>query len=103
MWLIMRCAFLWISLHPPGGAFAESEKNKTGGTLSNTDIETEKVCDEALLRLFNSDTEEDDFSGFIGRRTMNKPINNFSELFDQHFHFYATGTIRKLISSVMFS
>uniref|UniRef100_A0A1A8K219 Uncharacterized protein n=1 Tax=Nothobranchius kuhntae TaxID=321403 RepID=A0A1A8K219_NOTKU len=33
-------------------------------TDSDTDIATEKVCDEALLRLFNSDTEEEDFNGF---------------------------------------
>ena len=26
--------------------------------------ESEKVCDEAILRLFNSDTEENNFSGF---------------------------------------
>ncbi|KAM9364747.1 uncharacterized protein KZ484_010916 [Pholidichthys leucotaenia] len=31
---------------------------------SNTKTETEKVCDEDYLRLFNSDTEENDFSGF---------------------------------------
>lgn len=32
---------------------------------SNTEIETDgDKCDEALLRLFNSDTEEDEFMGF---------------------------------------
>lgn len=25
---------------------------------------TEKMCDKGILRLFNSDTEEDNFSGF---------------------------------------
>lgn len=33
-------------------------------TLRVTMKQTEKVSDEAILRLFNSDTEEDDFSGF---------------------------------------
>ena len=31
---------------------------------SDNERETEKVCDEVILRLFNSDTEDDDFSGF---------------------------------------
>lgn len=31
---------------------------------SDTDRETEKVCDGDVLRLFNSDTEDDNFSGF---------------------------------------
>ena len=30
---------------------------------SGNERETEKVCDEVILRLFNSNTEEDDFSG----------------------------------------
>ena len=33
-------------------------------TLRAITKETEKVCDKVILRLFNSDTEEDDFSGF---------------------------------------
>ena len=31
---------------------------------SDNERETGKVCDEVMLGLFNSDTEEDDFSGF---------------------------------------
>lgn len=31
---------------------------------SNINTETEKIRDEAYLRLFNSDTEDDDFRGF---------------------------------------
>ena len=31
---------------------------------SDNERETEEVCDEEILRLFNSDTEEDNFSGF---------------------------------------
>lgn len=33
-------------------------------TDSDNERETEEVCDEVILRLFDSDTEEDDFSGF---------------------------------------
>lgn len=36
-------------------------------TLSNTDRETEKVCDGDVLRFFNSDTEEDNLSGFTAQ------------------------------------
>ena len=31
---------------------------------SDSERETEKVCDKVILRLFNPDTQKDDFSGF---------------------------------------
>ncbi len=48
----------------------EEDSTSSRATRDESDIEsdnereTEKVCDEVILRLFNSDTEEDDFSGF---------------------------------------
>ena len=42
-------------------------KAKAKVTLRATTKEAEKVCDEVILRLFNSDTEDDnddDYSGF---------------------------------------
>lgn len=38
---------------------------KTIVTMSGTATERQKVRKEVLLRMFNSNTEEDDFSGFI--------------------------------------
>lgn len=33
-------------------------------TGSDNERETNRVCDEVILQLFNSDTEDDDFDGF---------------------------------------
>lgn len=43
---------------------SEATLPRDEGDRSNTNRDTKMVCDDAFLRLFNSDTEEDNFSGF---------------------------------------
>ena len=40
------------------------EEDGTSDIESDNDTETVKVSDEDILRLFNSDTEEEEFNGF---------------------------------------
>ncbi|CAL9695003.1 unnamed protein product [Knipowitschia caucasica] len=42
----------------------EEDEEDASDSESEDETDTEKVCDEVLLGLFNSDTEDDDFSGF---------------------------------------
>lgn len=53
------------------------------------------MCDRDVLRLFNSDTAEEDFSGFSAQEE--DDINYFSVLFDQPFYCRVTGTVSKQI------
>lgn len=69
-WSSVKKSTITNGFRKAGLLLDEEDSTSTNSPRDENDIEsdnereTEKVCDEVILRLFNSDTEEDDFSGF---------------------------------------